>query len=225
MRLSDFDTWAQHHHGLITLHASGLDSDAWRRAVRAGSLIELHRHVARLPGAPNTPIQRLHAAVLAAGTGAAASHRSAAMLWGVIPFDIGGGIHITMAIRARHPRLSNVVIHRPTDQQRLSPQLRQGIACTDAVRTLCDLGADDPALVQLAVAAALAKGVTDLDTLTVAAAEHARRGRGGIPALRSALASVTAARQATAQAAAETADPKQVQTLKRNSITSPSWAT
>ncbi len=67
------------------------------------------------------------------------------------------------------------------------------------------------------------KAITDV--LAVAAAEHACRGRGGIPALRSALASINAARQAAAQDAADTADLKQVQTLKRNSITSPSWAT
>ena len=221
MRLSDFDTWAQDHHGLITLHASGSSSDAWRRAIRTGSLIELHRHIARLPGSPSTPIQQIHAGVLAAGIGATASHRSAAMLWGLIPFATGGGIHITMSIRARHPRLSDVVIHRPTDRQRLSPQHPQGIACTDVVRTLCDLGADDPTLVHPAVAAALSAGIVDLDTMARAAAEHAERGRGGIPALRSAITRATTAER---RQVSLDANPRRRQTLKRNSITSPSWA-
>ncbi len=238
MRLSDLDNWAQHHHGLITLHASGFTNDTWRRAIGTGSLIELHRHVARLPGSPATPIQRIQAAVLAAGRGASASHRSAAVLWGIVPPDLGGHIHITMSARSRHPRLAGVVIHRPTDRQRLDPLHRHGIECTDVIRTLCDLGADDIALVRPAVAAALIRHLVDVETLTRAVTEHSRPGRGGIPALRSAVAALTAASPdditvtdgtAAASATDSTVADKSAtttgQTLKRNSITSPSWAT
>jgi very-short-patch-repair endonuclease len=186
MRLSDFDDWARQHHGLITLRASGLTIDAWRRAVRAGSLIEVHRHVARLPGTPTHQQQEIHAAVLATGGLAMASHQSAAVLWNLIePTD--ALTHLTVPERNRRPRLAGVVVHRPTDRQQLTPQRRHGIRCTDPLRTLCDLGADDPSLVEPAVGAALSRRLLDLDALTAAVVQHSRRGRPGIPALRAAI--------------------------------------
>lgn len=186
MRLSDFDDWARQHHGLITLGASGLSVDAWRRAIRAGSLIEVHRCVARLPGAPTDQRQGIHAAVLAAGGQAMASHQSAAMLWNLIE-PAAALVHLTVPERNRRPRLAGVVLHRPTDRQRLTPQRRHGIRCTDPLRTLCDLGADDPLLVEPAVGVALSRRLLNLDALTAAAVQHSHRGRPGIPALRAAI--------------------------------------
>jgi len=227
MRLSDCDDWAQRHHGLITLHASGLDAGSWRRALDAGTLIEVHRHVARLPGSSATPMQAIHAAVLAGGPVAAASHRSAAMLWGLLDFDLRAGIHVTVSNRSRNPRLAGVYVHRPTDQRRLEPDRRHGISCTSVVRTLCDLGADEPALVQPALDAAVAARLVKSRELLDAVAQHGQRGRGGIPALRSAL---TARAEAEVERSPHVATPfdrrerPDRQTLKRNSITSPSWA-
>lgn len=240
MRLSDFDTWAQRHHGLITLRASNLDGESWRRAIRTGTLIEVHRHVARLPGCPTTPIQAIHAAVLAGGEPAAASHRSAAMLWGLLDIDNGCGIHITMSNRSRNPRLDGVYVHRPTDRRGLEPDRRHGIACTDPIRTLCDLGADDPALVPIALEAALTAGLVDTAALQVAVAAHSQHGRGGIPALRTALRCRDTAHTAAGVVLPisrtrlrhpehdrhrdRDQDRDRAQTLKRNSMTSPSWA-
>ncbi len=189
MRLSDHDTWAREHHGLLTLAASGLSNDAWQRATRAGSLIEVHRHVARLPGAPITTRQRIAAAVLAAGDGAMASHSSAAVLWDLHDAAAAHGpfVHVTVRDARRHPRVNGVVLHRPTDRVRLRPQRRDGIACTNALRTLCDLGADDPTLVVPAVGRALRAGLVDLDALITATLEHGKQGRSGIPALRAAV--------------------------------------
>lgn len=186
MRLSDFDNWARQHHGLITVSASGLSNDAWRRAVHAGSLIQVHRGVARLPGTPTDLRQAVHAAVLAAGGRAMASHQSAALLWNLIePAD--ALVHITAPERNRRPRLAGVVLHRPTDRQQLTPQRRYGIRCTDPLRTLCDLGADDASLVEPAVGAALSRRLLSLDALTAAVVQHSCRGRPGIPALRAAI--------------------------------------
>jgi very-short-patch-repair endonuclease len=186
MRLSDFDQWACEHHGLLTYPASGLSNDAWHRALRSGSLIGLHRHVARLPGSPETPTQRIHAAVLAAGGDAMASHHSAAALWNLVDPD-SEFVHIIKPDRARRPRLDGVIVHRPTDRRQLQPQRRERIRCTDPLRTLCDLGVDRPALVGPAVGAALSARLVNLDALTTTALAHSRRGRPGTRALRSAI--------------------------------------
>lgn len=103
MKLLDLDDAARANHGLVTLAQSRLSRDAWYRAIRAGSLEQLHPGVARLAGTPRTHRQQIAAAVLAvstnalevrdgrrrvpttrirgAATTAMASHRSAAWLW------------------------------------------------------------------------------------------------------------------------------------------------
>lgn len=186
MRLSDFDEWACEHHGLLTYAESGLSNDAWHRALRSGSLIGLHRHVARLPGSPDTPIQRIHAAVLAAGRGAMASHQSAAALWNLVCPD-NNYVDVIVTDRARRPNLDGVIIHRPTDHRQLQPQRRERIRCTNPLRTLCDLGAERPALVGPAVGAALSAQLVDLDALTSTSLMHSRQGRPGTRWLRSAI--------------------------------------
>lgn len=191
MRLSDFDHFARRHHGLITFAASGLSNDSWHRAIRSGSFIEVHRHVARLPGTEPTELQRIHAAVLAAGVTAMASHDSAAALWGLTdvtdPF-----VHLILSDPGRHPRLTTVAIHRPTDRQHLRPATRAGIPCTDPLRTLCDLGATSPRLVERAVDTALRSGLVTVEALVEAAQRHSRPGRAGTPSLRAAIATLTA---------------------------------
>ena len=185
MRLSDFDRWAQEHHGLLTLRASGLTNDAWHRALRSGALIGVHRHVARLPGTRRDLFQRIHAGVLAAGEGAMASHHSAAVLWKLVEPD-GDLVHIIIS-RDSRPALDGVAVHRPTDRQRLQPQRRHNIRCTDPLRTLCDLGTNQPELMQSAVGAALGARLVSIDALTATAVAHSRRGRPGTAALRSAI--------------------------------------
>ena len=86
MNLGKLDEWARSHHGVVTKRRAidlGWTEAAWYRAIRRGQLHLVHPEVARLHGTPNTPSQRIHAAVLAAGSTAVASHRSAAVLWGI----------------------------------------------------------------------------------------------------------------------------------------------
>lgn len=186
MRLSDLDDVARRHHGLVTLGESGLTNDAWHRALRAGSLIEVHRHVARLPGTEPSLVQRIHAAVLAGGHTAMASHHSAAVLWGLIDID-DPFAHVVLGDARRHPRLTDVIVHRPRDRQRLRPLRRARIACTDPLRTLADLGATHPTLVSTAVGVALRSGLVSLEALETTVIGHARRGRSGVPRLRDAV--------------------------------------
>lgn len=187
MKLSDFDDWARAHHGIITLEASGLPRASWYRAINDGDLDQLHPHVARLIGTPDTPEQRIIAGVLAIGEPAIASHRSAARLWGV-PRPNDDPVDVIVTGDRRDLALDGVVIHRPTDRARLTPQRQYGIACTNILRTLLDLGAVDPDGVHAAVGHAVATRLAPLEAIEAAASQHARRGRGGIVPVRDAIA-------------------------------------
>ena len=186
MRLSDFDDWARAHHGIITPERSGLSRSAWYRALHAGTLIQIHPYVARLPGTADTPEQRILAGVAAVGTGGIASHRSAARLWG-LPRPDAEPVDVIDDRAGTQADLDGVVVHRPTDRQRLEPQRRFGIRCTNILRTLADLGAVDAASVHDAVGHVIAVRLADLAALEVAASTHSRQGRRGIPVLRDAI--------------------------------------
>jgi Transcriptional regulator, AbiEi antitoxin len=93
MSINVLDHFANQHHGLVTRRAAvnaGVSARSWYRAIERGQLEPLHPGVCRMFGAAPSPIQAIHAAVLAAGKGALASHRSAARLWG-IPRAAGAG--------------------------------------------------------------------------------------------------------------------------------------
>ncbi len=184
--MQDLDTWARAHHGVITLAASGLGRSSWYRAIAAGQLEQLHPGVARLHGTADTPEQRMMAAVLAIGSPALASHRSAAHLWGMARPD-GEPVDVIVADRGRSPRLDGVVVHRPRDTERLAPQRRSAIPCTNILRTLLDLGAVDRRAVADAVGHAIAHHHVTVSTLESVVIQHSEHGRAGIVALRNAV--------------------------------------
>jgi very-short-patch-repair endonuclease len=186
MRASDFDDWARAHHGIITFEASGLSRPAWYRAIEAGTILQIHPLVARLPGTPDTPEQRIAAGVHAIGAPALASHRSAARLWGV-PRPDDDPVDVILTGTRRDLRLDGVVLHHPSDRGRLIPQKRYSIACTNILRTLIDLGAVDPNGVHTAVGHAMTTGLASLPAIDAAAAEHAEQGRAGTVSLRDAI--------------------------------------
>ncbi len=166
---------------------TGLDGQAWRRAVRSGALIRLHPGVARLAGTADTVEQRITAAWLAVGPGALASHRSAMYLWGG-PRPDDDPVDLIVLDRRGTRHRPGICIHRPTDLADLiPPQRRSNIRCTNIVRTLCDLGAVDPGGVEAAVGHALAARLVTLGALEAALVAHARPGRTGVAALRSAI--------------------------------------
>lgn len=190
MDLRSLDELAREHHGLVTLRAAndrGISRAAWYRAIAAGSLEPMHPGVARLFGSAPTREQRIAAAVLGAGTGAVASHRSAAHLWG-IPRPDDDAIDVTLLDRRRQATLDGVVVHRPRDRLDITPVVRHHIRTSGVLRLLCDLGAVDPPSVPAAVDHVLTNGLASPEALRTAIDAHARRGRHGVPALRDALA-------------------------------------
>ena len=167
---------------------AGWSERTWYRAVQTGQLELVHPKVARMFGAEATPNQVICAAVLAAGPGAIASHRSAAWLWG-IPAEPTDPVDVLLPWRTRRARaVAGAAIHRPRDLLDLTPVRRTNIPTTNILRTLCDLGAFDPAAVPASVGHVVSIGMASPAALWAAIARHSRRGRPGVPALRAALA-------------------------------------
>jgi hypothetical protein len=176
---------AARQHGLMTwqqLRDAGVGEVTIHDWVAAGRLMQVQPRVYRVSGAPITWEQQVLAAVLAAGPGAAASHRTAAFLWG-----LGDEAPVEIVVpRGRTPDLRGVVVHQTRDP--IVIQHRRGIPVTTPMRALLDLGAVVP---WTAVEDALDRGrVARL--FTVAAVEwelaaHARPGRRGSGPLRRVL--------------------------------------
>jgi very-short-patch-repair endonuclease len=186
---SDLDLYASDHHGLVTISAArraGWSRPTWYRALDRGLLEPLYPGVARLYGSPRTREQAIAAAVLAAGPGATASHRSAAYLWG-IPRPEDDPLDVMLMDRRREANLPGVVVHRPRDRRDLTPVLRQNIRTSNVLRLLCDLGAVDHPSVVAAVGHVVTNGIASPVALRTAVEVHARRGRHGVPAFRQAL--------------------------------------
>jgi very-short-patch-repair endonuclease len=134
--------------GLITRSSvtdAGFDRSVWHRAVARGDLVEVVRGAAVLPGAAITDAVKIAATVVIAGTGAMASHRSAAHLWGVFPtgsrpvdvIRLSGGL-------LRDADRFHIRTHRPADAAAIVPVLRAGVPCTPPARTLIDVAAVVP---------------------------------------------------------------------------------
>jgi hypothetical protein len=82
--LSEF---AARQHGVVTrqqLRALGLSDGAIQNRIAARRLHRIHRNVYAVGHAALSPDGRRMAEVLACGEGAVLSHRTAAMLWGLV---------------------------------------------------------------------------------------------------------------------------------------------
>ncbi len=131
-------------------------------------LIQVHPLVARLPAPSTRPSSGSSPGSPRAGDGALASHRSAARLWG-IPRPDDDPVDVIDARSGTQAALDGVIVHRPVDRQRLTPQRRFEIPCTNILRTLADLGAVDRPSVSAAVGHAIAVQLADLSALDATA--------------------------------------------------------
>lgn len=180
------DPCARRHHGLVTVAdfiAAGRDRRTWYRWVASGRLILVHPGVARLPGTAVTKAMSIAAAVLAAGPGAMASHRSAAYLAGV-PRPDDDPIDVMIPRGRRLVHLHGVVIHRPRDPIDLRSIVVRGIDSTVPLRWLVDLGAVDPGGVSDAIGHVATSGMASAKALRWAGRAHSRQGRHGIVVFR-----------------------------------------
>jgi very-short-patch-repair endonuclease len=123
---------------VVQLHAAGLGRGAIHARARAGRLVRVHRGVYAVGHAQLTAVGWRWAAVLACGgpRRAALSHRSAAVVWDLLPspakFDVTtlGAAHGTATIRVHRCAL------QPNDLTTID-----GLPVTTVARTLVDLAA------------------------------------------------------------------------------------
>jgi hypothetical protein len=127
-------------HGLITRgQLLGLGAtDGWIRwAVTDGRLKRYRTGVYGVVGSPASPFHALMAATLAAGTAAAASHMSAAWLWGAEHVAQGPPELTTFACRAN--RLPGVLTHRSSLDPDGAIKRRHGIPTVVPALTIVQL--------------------------------------------------------------------------------------
>lgn len=135
-------------------------------------------------GTPHAWEGRLRAAVVAAGDTAAASHRSAAKLWGFEGLESEDVIEITTS---RRIRWSGVVIHRAETSQRETTRVR-GIRSSTATQVLLELGSVvPPSRLEAALDSALIQGLTSIPYLGRKLAENGGRGKRGVGPLKELL--------------------------------------
>jgi very-short-patch-repair endonuclease/predicted transcriptional regulator of viral defense system len=133
-------TLAARQHGVITraqLVGLGLDDKGIQRRACTGRLHRLYRGVYAVGHTRLTTEGRYLSAVLARGERAALSHKSAAVLWKLLP-ERGPRIDVTVPSGGTRMRRGAVIVHRsplPTHDV----TLRAEIPVTSPVRTLIDL--------------------------------------------------------------------------------------
>ena len=145
----------------------------------------MHDEVYVVAGAPSTDLQRLWAALLAAGPSAVASRRSAAQLWNLRGIWAGPVPEITVP-RDWADDLSGVVVHRSDHLRGVDVvQRTDGLRLTSPARTLFDIGrAVGPAAQESACIDALHRGVVSYKKLVDVYARVGGKGRPGSAAMR-----------------------------------------
>lgn len=174
--------FAARRHAVATtaeLNALGLTRSAIARRVASGRLHRWHRGVFAIGHTNLTPKGRWLAAVLACGTRAVLSHRSAGALWGFWP-GASGRIEVTVPGGGR-PGPAEVRVHRTRRLTDRDMTELDGIPVTSVARTLVDLAEVlNPRQLKRAVHEADVADLLDVDAVWSAAARvsgrrHAKR--------------------------------------------------
>lgn len=146
---------AARQHGVVStqqLRDCGLGDDGILRRVRLGRLHRVHRGVYAAGHVALSREGRLLAAVFASGRetekaggmaildfwGAAISHRSAAVLWGLLP-DREGSVDVTVPGDGGKERRRGIRLHRFLTLSPTAVTLHNGIPVTTPARTIADL--------------------------------------------------------------------------------------
>jgi very-short-patch-repair endonuclease/predicted transcriptional regulator of viral defense system len=175
--------WARGQHGVLTLgqlETLGLSPRAVRHRTASGRLKRLHTGV-YATGYPSNR-SRWMAAVLACGTGALLSHRSAAALWGIA--DDRRRVDVAVLNRAGRSR-PGIEVHRGGTLEPQDITIHDGIPCTTPARTLLDIAATvDRRTLERAVDHAETLRIFDLDALQdILQRNPRRRGRAALTAI------------------------------------------
>jgi very-short-patch-repair endonuclease len=171
-------------HGVLTLgelRALGLSARAVQKRAAAGRLHRKYPEVYAVGHPTLTPDGRRYAAVCACGSGAVASHRMAAALWGLRAYG-----HLEVTVPGRRAGPPDVIVHRT---RALDPRDRttiRVIPVTTLVRTIVDLAeVESIDRMERLIDKAARLDAFDLGALEATAARLT--GRRGAPVLRTAL--------------------------------------
>jgi very-short-patch-repair endonuclease len=141
---------ARRQHGVLTfaqLRAAGLGPHAIEGRVERGWLRRIHRGV-YIVGALESELTAPTAALAAYGRNAIISHRTAAVIWRLVPPKPADPIHVTLLNANRRSR-PGVRVHRASNA---TVRRRHGLRLTSPAQTLADL---EPAELELAYNEAL----------------------------------------------------------------------
>jgi hypothetical protein len=182
---------AARQHAVVSVRQAeelGLTRSMRRTRIGAGVLIDVRRGVLRIAGAPMTFESVVLAAVLSAGRGAVASHRTAAALWELDGYR-RGVIELTIPRGRKHRPGPSAIAHESSDLDRVRPRTLGSIPVTDPSRTLLDvaLRSSDRRLLT-AIESGRRSRLTSWPEMIETLLLHARRGRPGIQRLRRVLA-------------------------------------
>jgi very-short-patch-repair endonuclease len=166
------------------LEALGASSSAIDARLRSGSWIRRQCGVVQIDNRPQDWHSLLMTAVLAAGDGARASHRSAFVLWGLEGISTR---FVELTVPYTHgPVPTEVIVHRtrrPHDGTQVD-----GIPVTAAERTLLDCAAQLPAhIIGKALDSAIRRDLVTMDSVNDVLVTAGGRGVRGTRRLRSVL--------------------------------------
>lgn len=180
---------AARQHGLFSVAqavAIGFTIDQRELRVRRGRWESVHPGAYRIAGAPDSWRAQLLAAILAAHQLAAASHRSAAAIWG-LPGGRTDLIEITCRRGLRAQRLG-FVVHETNLLDSVDLEVVDAISVTTVEQTLLGLAAVvSPNTVEMALDQAMTRGLTTPDRLDAFVVRKRGRGRNGVGVLRAQL--------------------------------------
>ncbi len=175
---------AEQQHGVIhaeSLRSAGLSTSMIERRVARGQLRRCAPAVYAFGGSPATLDQDLVVQALSIGPHAAISHDSAAYLWGMInqrPRDT----HVVVRRWQREHR-HDCAVHESLDLCASDQMWLGGVPVTSAPRTVVDLGATSPWLVERALSTGIRMElftIADIDSFVTRVAKRGRRGVGVI---------------------------------------------
>jgi very-short-patch-repair endonuclease len=120
------------------LAAAGISSSTVSRLAARSWLCPIHRAVFAVGHRAPIELGDETAALLAVGGTAALSHGSAAALWGLLPPDPSGLIHLT-TLEDHRRRLSRVVVHQSGIVTRADLRIRSGLPVLSPACALLDI--------------------------------------------------------------------------------------
>ena len=177
---------ARSQRGVFTMAqgiACGLPRSTITSRVAIGRYEAIHPGVYGLAGSEDSWHRKVTATVFSAGSPAAASHRSAAYIWGMTskrPTDV------EISTKRYFRRIRDGVISHESKDLRVSDIVTvDGVPVTSAVRTVVDLGASSvPRFVELCLDSGLRRNLFTAWQVRCFIARVARPGRNGVGTIR-----------------------------------------